>query len=74
MTKQEPMKPSDFEFTNSLTFAQSHALQTALDAALSAMASYGSDEEHMMTLSLLRVVALKDQATALRNLEQERKS
>lgn len=74
MTSRPARKPSDFEFANALPFHDANDLLTALDAALSAMANYGSDEEHMMTLSTLRVVALKEQARALDALQKDRQS
>ena len=74
MTRQSP-RPSDYDFENSLSFEQANDLLiTALDQALSAMAAYGSDELHMTTLSLLRVVALKEQHAALSAQQKERKS
>jgi hypothetical protein len=74
MTNRPARKPSDFEFEVALPFHDANDLLKALDAALSAMANYGSDDEHMATLSMLRVVALKHQANALNLLSKDRQS
>lgn len=59
------MKPTDYEFADELTFALSHGLVQALDAALDAMTNYGSDTEHMLTLSALKIVAMRARKQAM---------
>lgn len=59
-------RPTDFEFANNLTFGQANDLVKAIDAALDAMAHHGPDDDHMMTLSALRVIATNERATAFR--------
>lgn len=59
-------------FISELDFHQSNDLVQAIDAALSAMVNYGSDELHMTTLSLLRLTAMKQRSDYLNRQERDR--
>lgn len=69
--KPAPLTPSDLRFEGTLDFGQTLELTEALSAALSAMASYGSDFAHRSTIATLMLVAQDVQAHALRNREQK---
>ena len=60
-------QPDTFTLANALTYGEAIALVGAIDAALEAMSNYGSVDEHMMTLSALRIVAMKERDSAFRN-------
>lgn len=59
------MKPTDFEFARTLTFGEAQDVVCAIDGALLAMAHYGSDEDQMMILSVLRITVDKHRARAI---------
>lgn len=63
-----------YDFEDQLEWKDANRLETALEAALTAMAHFGSDNDHMMTLSEVRIVALKAKADAFRREENERRA
>ena len=59
------LKPSDLQFADTLDLGTALALTESLNAALSAMADFGSREEHRMTVAALLLVAQSDLSSAL---------
>lgn len=65
------LKSEDLELVNALDFKQSLDLLAAVDAAMDAMASFGSEQKHMEVMAMFRVVALREKQTAFVKHERE---
>lgn len=74
MTKAYELNPNDLDFENPLPAAEAYRLTDALDMALKAMVSYGCNDEDMVVLSSLKVVAMRHADRAFKNGEKERHS
>jgi hypothetical protein len=61
--------PQDLDFANALSMKDAGYLCEALDAALTAMAHFGSEVSHMQTVSALHLVARREAAEAFKSKE-----
>lgn len=66
------IRETDLEYASDIPYGHTILIKDALLAAIDAMASYGTDDDHRAIIALLYSKAARDQAQAFDRFERER--